>query len=85
MADGFSCREQIQQDTSRHALHLAEVMRLALDEAKGVRQMYPEAELVQKRSDAKRRSMKRAGLTSALVIAGGALLVWALGPARKRW
>lgn len=26
MADGFSCREQISQETGRHALHLAEVI-----------------------------------------------------------
>jgi Fe-S oxidoreductase len=31
VADGFSCRTQIEQGTGRHALHLAEVMRLALD------------------------------------------------------
>jgi Fe-S oxidoreductase len=32
VADGFSCRTQIEQGTNRHPLHLAEVMRLALDE-----------------------------------------------------
>ncbi|HEX3595061.1 MAG TPA: FAD-binding and (Fe-S)-binding domain-containing protein [Polyangiaceae bacterium] len=32
IADGFSCRTQIAQGTRRHALHLAEVMRLALSE-----------------------------------------------------
>jgi len=31
IADGFSCREQIQQCTGRHTLHLAEVMHLALN------------------------------------------------------
>ena len=31
IADGFSCREQIEQCTGRHALHLAEVVRMALD------------------------------------------------------
>jgi len=31
LADGFSCREQIAQATGRRALHLAEVLRLALD------------------------------------------------------
>jgi Fe-S oxidoreductase len=31
IADGFSCREQIRQQTGREALHLAEVLRLALD------------------------------------------------------
>jgi Fe-S oxidoreductase len=33
VADGFSCREQIQQSTGRHACHLAEVLRLALEAA----------------------------------------------------
>ena len=30
IANGFSCREQIAQGTSRHALHLAEVLQMAL-------------------------------------------------------
>jgi hypothetical protein len=30
MADGFSCREQIAHGTDRRALHLAEVLQLAL-------------------------------------------------------
>ena len=30
VADGFSCREQIAQTTDRRALHLAEVLRMAL-------------------------------------------------------
>ena len=29
VADGFSCREQIEQATGRRALHLAEVLKLA--------------------------------------------------------
>lgn len=32
IADGFSCREQITQDTNRTALHLAQVLQLALHE-----------------------------------------------------
>ena len=32
IADGFSCREQISQTTNRHALHLAQVIKMALDE-----------------------------------------------------
>ncbi len=31
IADGFSCREQIAQGTGRHALHLAEVLQMALE------------------------------------------------------
>jgi Fe-S oxidoreductase len=33
VSDGFSCREQIQQTTGRKAVHLAEVMQLALGKA----------------------------------------------------
>ncbi|MBV9499918.1 MAG: FAD-binding oxidoreductase [Acidobacteriaceae bacterium] len=32
IADGFSCREQIRQQTDRHALHLAQVLQMALHE-----------------------------------------------------
>jgi FAD/FMN-containing dehydrogenase/Fe-S oxidoreductase len=35
VSDGFSCREQIQQGAGRRALHLAEVLQLALDNGKG--------------------------------------------------
>jgi phosphotransacetylase len=35
IADGFSCREQIAQTTDREALHLAEVIQLALHEVDG--------------------------------------------------
>ncbi len=35
VADGFSCREQIAQTTGRHALHLAEVVWMALHGAHG--------------------------------------------------
>jgi len=34
VADGFSCREQIRQNTGRVALHLAEVLSLALEQGK---------------------------------------------------
>jgi FAD/FMN-containing dehydrogenase/Fe-S oxidoreductase len=33
IADGFSCREQIRQTTDRHALHLAEVLKMAVEQA----------------------------------------------------
>jgi Fe-S oxidoreductase len=34
VADGFSCREQIAQGTGRRPLHLAEVMRRAIEEGR---------------------------------------------------
>jgi FAD/FMN-containing dehydrogenase/Fe-S oxidoreductase len=43
VADGFSCREQIAQTTDRRALHLAEVLRLALHEGENTtHSAYPE-------------------------------------------
>ena len=33
IADGFSCREQIAQGSGRHALHLAEVLKMALNDS----------------------------------------------------
>jgi len=33
IADGFSCREQIAQSTGRQALHLAEVLQMAMRHA----------------------------------------------------
>ena len=35
MADGFSCREQIDQQTDRKAMHLAQVLQMALHEKNG--------------------------------------------------
>jgi hypothetical protein len=35
IANGFSCREQIQQCTGRHALHLAEVIRMSMKSPAG--------------------------------------------------
>jgi FAD/FMN-containing dehydrogenase/Fe-S oxidoreductase len=74
MADGFSCKEQIAQETPRHGLHLAEVIQMALRHGKhGPPGIYPEEELVKPRQQAVKRSMLRAG------IAAGAMLAAAMG------
>ncbi|HXS96175.1 MAG TPA: FAD-binding and (Fe-S)-binding domain-containing protein [Candidatus Limnocylindrales bacterium] len=36
VADGFSCREQIEQETPRKAIHLAQLIKMGLDEQRGV-------------------------------------------------
>jgi Fe-S oxidoreductase len=75
VADGFSCKEQIAQETNRHALHLAEVLRLGLgDEDRRVPTMYPEGYFVQRRKDAQKKSMVRAAIVSGLVFAGLGLM-----------
>ena len=43
VADGFSCREMISQNTDRHALHMSEVIRMAMTEGPaGTPGAYPE-------------------------------------------
>src|SRR5258708_3994887 len=91
VADGFSCREQIAQETDRHALHLAEVLQMALREATetpegfpmfdSAPQHYPEDAWVRPHQAAIEKSMKRTALAVA-GIATGAALLWAL--ARRR-
>jgi len=91
VADGFSCREQIAQETDRHALHLAEVLQMALREDAETPegfpmfdpapQHYPEDAWVRPHEAAIQKSMKRAGLAVAGIAAGAALL---MAIARKR-
>jgi FAD/FMN-containing dehydrogenase/Fe-S oxidoreductase len=79
MADGFSCKEQIQQETPRHALHLAEVMQMALRKGPyGAPDIYPEEAVVKPRMAAQRESMRRAGIATAVACAAGAVLLWAI-------
>jgi Fe-S oxidoreductase len=91
VADGFSCREQIAQETDRHALHLAEVLQMALREDAETPegfpmfdpapQYYPEDAWIRPHEAAIRKSMKRTGLAVAGIAAGTALL---LALARRR-
>jgi FAD/FMN-containing dehydrogenase/Fe-S oxidoreductase len=82
IANGFSCREQIAQGTDRQALHLAEVLQMALQEGPGGPEgSYPEKLIVRQREAETRRSMQRSGLAVAGLAAGAALL-WQL--ARKQ-
>jgi FAD/FMN-containing dehydrogenase/Fe-S oxidoreductase len=78
IADGFSCREQIAQGTGRHALHLAEVLQIALDLSQIADDPFPESATVRQRDADVRSSMKRAGLGLG-TLAASALLLWRLG------
>jgi hypothetical protein len=73
VADGFSCREQIAQQTGRYALHLAQVIQMALrDEPQWPRDARPEADVVRRR----RSHARRANAKAALVAAGAVGAVW---------
>jgi hypothetical protein len=77
IADGFSCREQIAQLTGRHALHLAEVLQMALEPSALDRDdPYPESSLIRQRKQEVHDSMQRASLGLGAV-AAGSLLLWA--------
>jgi FAD/FMN-containing dehydrogenase/Fe-S oxidoreductase len=72
IADGFSCREQIAQLTERQALHLAEVLQMALQGAvPGLPGPYPESALAEERQAEIRRSMRRAAV--GLAVAGSVI------------
>jgi Fe-S oxidoreductase len=72
LSDGFSCREQIAQQTGRHALHLAQALSLARQYGPdGPGGIYPEDVFVKPRQQAVSRSMKRAGLAAAAAIGAG--------------
>jgi Fe-S oxidoreductase len=82
IADGFSCREQIAQGSPRQALHLAEVLQMALTTttagpATPEPHAYPESAGVRRHQAEVLRSMKHASLGLAALAAGGALL-WEL-------
>jgi FAD/FMN-containing dehydrogenase/Fe-S oxidoreductase len=83
IADGFSCREQIAQGSPRQALHLAEVLQMALNDAPGAPECspYPESARIRQRESEVLQSMKHAGLGLAALAAGGALL-WELSRRR---
>ena len=79
IADGFSCKEQIAQETNRHALHLAEVLQMGL--RGDAPTMLPEKKIVSVRKAAQKRSMLRAGIVTLSVIAAGitGVVLWRRG------
>jgi len=77
IADGFSCREQIAQETSRHALHLAEVIQMGLQHKGGHDpDVYPESPLVQRRKSARRKARLQA--LAVLAAVGASVLGWSV-------
>jgi Fe-S oxidoreductase len=82
LADGSSCKEQIQQTTNRHALHLAEVMALALRHGRnGPRGIMPEKDSIAQRQRAVTRSMFR---TAAAMISVAVTLMLTVRARRQR-
>jgi len=79
IADGFSCREQISQTTDRHALHLAQVIQMAMHEGPyGPGGNYPERKYIdQEISKRPQSKLKAAAMIGAGLLVVGAL-IWGL-------
>jgi len=78
ISDGFSCREQIAQSTGRKAMHMAEVLQLALHEGRDVRLNGEPPETVMQRLQPRALTRPRA---TALAVAAVAASAVALGGA----
>jgi hypothetical protein len=78
IADGFSCREQIEQGTDRKGLHTAQVLQMALRQER-TNMTYPEEKYVDKMKLKDAGKNKRVAVTilgiSAIVL--GTLLIGA--------
>ncbi|HET7333113.1 (Fe-S)-binding protein, partial [Dyella sp.] len=81
IANGFSCREQIAQTTNRRALHIAQVIQMAMHE--GPETGRPEAEVERRRAKAQRRANEKAAITAGAMVVGG-LLAYSLGSRKRR-
>jgi ferric-dicitrate binding protein FerR (iron transport regulator) len=76
VADGFSCREQVEQLTDRHALHTAEVLALAIRGELGDSGR-PEKPVAEKRARELRASRLKAGAALGIAAAAGlGLFLW---------
>ncbi len=77
IADGFSCREQIAQGTDRQALHLAQVLQMALhSQDKPQLGDYPEKEFCQDGQEAGGLRHLVKTLTGVSLLAVGAGFIW---------
>ncbi len=77
VADGFSCRSQIEQTTERRALHLAQVLRMALAEGRGGPPgALPERDYVGEYSGERSRGLAAVAGAAALAVGGTALWLW---------
>jgi FAD/FMN-containing dehydrogenase/Fe-S oxidoreductase len=74
IADGFSCREQIAQESNRHALHLAEIIHMSQSDGRVSPGQYAEAKPVDSRKASRRKARLRAGLILAAVTASAVVV-----------
>jgi FAD/FMN-containing dehydrogenase/Fe-S oxidoreductase len=74
LTDGFSCRSQIKEATDRHALHLAQVIKMALHDGDAPAKDYPESEHLEERP--LRPSLRDTVLLGAGAALAGGAVAW---------
>jgi FAD/FMN-containing dehydrogenase/Fe-S oxidoreductase len=74
ITDGFSCRSQIEETTDRRALHLAQVIQMALRNGGGPPEGYPESGFFEQKPS--RPGLRDAALLGAGVVLAGGALAW---------
>ena len=79
IADGFSCREQIKSATDRRALHLAQVIKMAMDKP-SPDTIYPEKIYVREEGTYRAAPV----LAAAGIAAAMGFLVWKFGISHKK-
>jgi Fe-S oxidoreductase len=85
IADGFSCREQIAQTTDRQALHLAQVIQMAMHKASSERALeYPEAAYVTQSTPSLPSRLIMALVTSIGIPLIASVVLWLLSKRRVR-
>jgi Fe-S oxidoreductase len=84
IADGFSCREQIAQTTDRQALHLAQVLQMALhDSPHGPAGDYPETHYLRQVEAPQVPSPLTAAACVGVGVLAGGLMLWGWRQARR--
>lgn len=84
VADGFSCREQIAQGTGREALHVAQVLQMAMNESAGGD--VPEQRVAEEPAilDKRKVAWKSAGFLGGLALFAGGVALFRRGIKRKK-
>jgi Fe-S oxidoreductase len=83
IADGFSCREQIRQNTERYPLHLAEVLQMVF-KGQLPKKGAPEAGIVKRLKSDAMIGRAKASLVAATLAGTAGFLLWAFFGQRDR-
>lgn len=78
IAGGFSCRKQIQQETDHRAMHMAEVMQMALRHGPIGQSGRPEAQMLRERKKEFARAAMTTGAYLSIGAVAAALIAWKL-------